>query len=104
LQFQSFAKVLQFHYKHIASIAKQTLYSKARDLAVIHLIFFVQDDDNRLTKSEFKRFLFPHLSDDAGASEVIVHEAHEALDADYDGRVSQSGKTFIVIDETFKHW
>jgi hypothetical protein len=44
------------------------------------------------------------LSDDAGASEVIVHEAHEALDADYDGRVSQSGKTFIVIDETFKHW
>jgi len=78
------------------------VYSKARDLAVIPLIFFVQDDDNRLTKSEFKRFLFPHLSEDAGASEVIVHEAHEALDADYDGRVSQSGKTFIVIEETLK--
>ena len=49
-----------------------------------------QDDDNRLTKAEFKKFLFPHLGD--GAAEVIVHEAHEALDADYDGRVSQDGK------------
>ena len=31
-------------------------------------VLIPQDDDNELTKSEFKKFLFPHLGDGPSAS------------------------------------
>jgi len=52
-----------------------------------------KDADNRLTKNEYKGFLFPHLLGAAVGNnevrEVIVSEAHDSLDSDFDGRVSK---------------
>lgn len=49
-----------------------------------------QDQNDILTKTEFKSFLFPDLST------VWVPEAHDELDFDYDGRVSE--KEFLSMD------
>ena len=44
------------------------------------------DQNEELTKDEFRFFIFPQLSPTAGA--VLVPEAHEDLDTDDDGKVS----------------
>ena len=46
------------------------------------------DGDDALTKHEFKLFLFPQLSENDAGAPVLVPEAHEDLDTDFDGRVS----------------
>jgi len=48
------------------------------------------DGDGVLNKREFKLFVFPHLAGDGGANGILVKEAHEELDSDHNGRVSQA--------------
>lgn len=58
--------------------------------------FADNDGDGSLNKREFRRFLFPHLGGEASAAGlVLVPEAHEDLDADYDGRVSEA--EFVAV-------
>ena len=45
------------------------------------------DGNGRLDKREWKWFLFPHLLEPS--SHLMIMEAHEGLDEDYDGRVSE---------------
>lgn len=48
--------------------------------------------DDKLDKNEMKIFLFPQIMIGSGnmASQVLVPEAHEDLDVDYDGKVSEA--------------
>ena len=48
------------------------------------------DGDGVLNKREFKLFVFPHLAGDGGANGILVKEAHEELDSDHNGRVTQA--------------
>ena len=43
------------------------------------------DEDEELTKHEFRYFIFPQMSPNAGA--VLIPEAHDDLDVNLDGKV-----------------
>lgn len=54
-----------------------------------------QNGDTRLSKEEFKLFLFPQLNDEVEGLSVLVHEGFENLDMDSNGQVSKH--EFLII-------
>ena len=59
-----------------------------------------KNGDEKVTKHEFKYFLFPQLSPDSGA--VTIPEAFSDLDTDFDGRISFD--EFLAVYTISEDW
>ena len=59
-----------------------------------------KNGDEKVTKHEFKYFLFPQLSPDSGA--VTIPEAFADLDTDFDGRITFD--EFLAVYQVSQDW
>lgn len=81
-----FSFLLQQNPSGLYTTAKKRKFKRDRR----RWVYADSDKDDILSKIEFKSFLFPELST------VWVPEAHDEMDSDYDGRVSE--KEFLSMD------